>query len=317
MTVESDVCRNDYVGNGNANAYPYEFYIQANTQLSVLIANDQGILFNPLVLTTDFTVSGVGQDAGGNVTLVNDSQDWLDGDGNLLSGYTITIIRSVELLQETSIRNEGTFYPETHEDVFDYLVFIAQQLNEVLERTLKLPTSVSPDDFDPTLPGDIIVNGANKVPLINEAGDAFLAASDWPTADEIINAQGFSEDASQAKLDAEAAQAAAEAAQVDAEAAQVAAEAALVAAQLLTQNDRVQSVAIDPGVNSVVVAFSSARANANYAPIVSWSHASANASIINPFVDESSITASGFTVNLGGYTEDSGYKLKYFARSFQ
>lgn len=62
----------------------------------------------------------------GSITLINNGQAWLTA-GNLTSGYTIVITRIVPLIQNTSVRNQGDFYPETLEDAFDYLTMIAQQ----------------------------------------------------------------------------------------------------------------------------------------------------------------------------------------------
>lgn len=160
--------RNDYVGNGATDTYPYTFRIFSNTDILATVRDTDNVE-TTLVLTTDYTVDGVGEVGGGDVVLVNSGQDWLDADGDLLSGYALTIRRVLPLTQESDIRNQGDFYPETHEDQFDFCVAIDQQQQDEIDRSVKLPETVSADDFDPTLP----VPSASKLLAMNSAADAF------------------------------------------------------------------------------------------------------------------------------------------------
>lgn len=163
MTVASTTNRNDYVGNGAVDTYSYSFRIFAETDLLVTIADTTGDE-TELILTTHYTVTGVGSSSGGNVALVNGSFDWLDSDGDLKTGYSLTIRRVRPLTQLTDIRNQGTFFPEDHEDAFDHLVFIAQQHQDELNRCLKA-AETSAQEY--TLP----VASGGKLIGWNEAGD--------------------------------------------------------------------------------------------------------------------------------------------------
>lgn len=199
MSFASTTNRMDYVGNGNVDTYAYSFRIFSNTDLRVSIRdtdNEETLL----VLSTDYTVTGVGSTAGGNVVLVNSGQAWLDADGDLKSGYAITIRRVRPLTQATDIRNQGDGYRETLEDTFDHAIMIDQQQQDEIDRSMKLPESVATSAFDPTLPADI-GGTVSKVPLTNEDGDGFAPAEDWPSADNINNAQAYASNAQASATD--------------------------------------------------------------------------------------------------------------------
>lgn len=154
MSLSSTVNRVDYVGAGSTEVFPYTFRIIAQTDLVVTVRDttDPNAEDQTLTLTTHYTVSGVGEDSGGNVTLVNTGDEWLDADGDLDTGWALTVRRVRPLTQTTDIRNQGEFFPEVHEDAFDHFVMIAQAIDEVLDRCMKLPVTISGDVVSPTLP---------------------------------------------------------------------------------------------------------------------------------------------------------------------
>ena len=182
MTIASTINRVSYIGNGNTDTYAYTFRIFEDDDLLVTV-KDTDDVETTLVKTTDYTVTGVGGSSG-NVVLVNASQAWLDVDGDLKSNYELVIRRVRPLTQETDIRNQGSFFPSTHEDVFDHLMMIAQQHQDEIDRSIKLPETVAGSGFDTLLPSDGLA--ANTVLLVNSTGDGFTTG---PTADEISDAQ--------------------------------------------------------------------------------------------------------------------------------
>lgn len=186
MSLSSSTNRISYTGNGAVDTYAYTFRIFDQGDLLVTVRNTSNVE-TTLTIATDYSVTGVGAAAGGNVVLVNSAQAWLDGDGDLLTGYVLTIRRVVDLVQDTDIRNQGDFYPETHEDTFDYLTMIDQQQQDEVDRSIKLPETISSADFDPTLPSDILDN-PDTVLTVNATGDGFLAAADSPTVGDISGA---------------------------------------------------------------------------------------------------------------------------------
>lgn len=138
MTIASSVSRNNYVGNGNVLTYSYTFKIFNEEDLLVTIKSPSEVE-TVLSLVTDYTVEGVGNTGGGTIIFVNNEQSWVDIDGHLLSGYALTIRRVVDVLQSTDIRNQGAFFPETHENHFDYQLMISQQQQDELNRSIKAP----------------------------------------------------------------------------------------------------------------------------------------------------------------------------------
>lgn len=163
MAISSTTNRANYTGDGSTSAYSYSYYIQDEDDLTVTVADTDGDE-TTLTKTTDYTVSGVGAANGGTVTLVNASQAWLTS-GSLKSGYAITIRRVLDLTQPTDIRNQGTFFPETHEDQFDREVMIAQQLQDQLNRCVKFRETSTTTNIEMPEPE------ASKVIAWNSDGD--------------------------------------------------------------------------------------------------------------------------------------------------
>src|SRR3972149_2149297 len=137
MTISSTTNRVNYTGNGATASYDFTFKVFNKADLKVT-KRDTDNVETLLTVDVDYTVSGVGERAGGSITLTA---------GNLPSGYKLTIRRIRSLKQETDFRNQGDFYPETHEDALDGLVMQNQAQQDELDRALKLPetaTGVSP-----------------------------------------------------------------------------------------------------------------------------------------------------------------------------
>lgn len=167
MTISSTANRNDYDGNGTTATYSYSFKIFNQSHLLVTVKNDTTLVETTLTLTTHYTVTGVNASSGGTIVLVAGSFDWLDGSNYLDTGYSLTIRRVVPLTQVTDIRNQGAFFPETHEDEFDLLMMAIQQQQDELDRSIKLPeTSTNTGAFDTDVQADKAVYG-------NAAGTGF------------------------------------------------------------------------------------------------------------------------------------------------
>lgn len=157
MTVSTTTNRVDYTGNGSTTVFSFTFRIFADTDLVVTTANDLGVE-TELVLGDDYTVSGVGSYNGGSITLGT----------ALTNGYAMTIQRVLPFTQETDLRNQGAFYAETHEDVFDRMAMVNQQLQEQIDRSAKLPVTSS-EDAD-ALVADIVLL-ADHVTQIDTVAD--------------------------------------------------------------------------------------------------------------------------------------------------
>ncbi|MEZ2454239.1 hypothetical protein [Raoultella planticola] len=117
MTVSTQVSRNEYTGNGATTQYDFTFRIMDKSDLLVQTL-DASETITTLTLDADYSVTGVNRYPGGKVVLNTPLPD----------GYKISIERSIPVTQETSIRNQGGFFPEIHEDAFDKLTMIIQRM---------------------------------------------------------------------------------------------------------------------------------------------------------------------------------------------
>lgn len=129
MTVPADINRITYTGNDSTDTYAYPFKIFEDTDLQVYEVLIETGVATLLELTTDYTVDGVGDDEGGNVVLV---------DGDLPSTKELLIVRSIPITQETDYEAGGPLPSEAHEDALDRIVMICQQLQEQIDRALKV-----------------------------------------------------------------------------------------------------------------------------------------------------------------------------------
>jgi hypothetical protein len=67
MTVSSTTVKNSAAGDGSTSAFTYSFKIFADTDLEVIIRSSTGTETIKL-LSTHYTVSGVGDASGGSIT---------------------------------------------------------------------------------------------------------------------------------------------------------------------------------------------------------------------------------------------------------
>lgn len=132
MTVSTVVDHNDYTGNGVTTSFPYTFRIFKKSDLAVSVI-DLSENITVLVLDTDYTVTNAGGYNGGNVVLT----------APLTNGWQISIARELEPTQETDLRNQGKFFAEVHEDAFDKLTMLIQQVGSMFRLALRKPSSIA------------------------------------------------------------------------------------------------------------------------------------------------------------------------------
>jgi microcystin-dependent protein len=152
MTITVDTARMDYVGAGATAVFPYSFKILDDDDIKVVVRHPTTDVETTLVKTTDYTVSGVDSPTGGNVTLVDVGQAWLDAGGNLDTNWVLSIIRDLDFTQETDIRNQSVFFSSTHEDQFDRTIMQIQQIRNSIQGAMRLPDTVDPTSVSTVLP---------------------------------------------------------------------------------------------------------------------------------------------------------------------
>lgn len=140
MTISSTTAKVTYNGNGSTTVFAYTFRILDDDDILVQLKDTTTGVITTQTKTTDYSVSSVGSASGGNITFVTAPA----------SGNQVILTRSVPLLQETDYTEYDTFPAESHESALDKLTMIAQQLNEVVNRSVKVDAGVS--GFDGTLP---------------------------------------------------------------------------------------------------------------------------------------------------------------------
>lgn len=168
MTVSSTINSISYTGNGVLTTFAYPLKIFADTDLQVYV---NGVL---KTLTTDYTVTGVGNVGGGNVVF-----------GVAPAAVAITIKRVVATTQLTDYVAGDSFPAETHEAALDRLTMICQQLQKQMDAVAfsTLPAAVNSkgqlavvsDSTTATWGATITGGGANMVL-------AFCNGTNWKVA---------------------------------------------------------------------------------------------------------------------------------------
>jgi hypothetical protein len=128
MTVSSTTTKNSYSGNGSLTVFAYGFKIFDEEDIEVILRNDTTGTETVQTITTNYSVSNVGNANGGNVTFVTAPA----------SGITVVLRRASPLTQTTDYTPNDPFPAESHEDALDKLTFISQQLQEEIDRSIKL-----------------------------------------------------------------------------------------------------------------------------------------------------------------------------------
>ena len=159
MTISSTTVKNSYSGNGSTTAFAYTFKIFANTDLQVIIRSSTGTE-TVKTLTTHYTVSGVGDASGGNVTFTS---------GNIpASGETVVIRRAVPQTQAIDYIANDPFPAESHEEGLDRATMTTQQVQEELDRSLKLSRTNTMTSTEFTVGA---TDRANKILAFDESGE--------------------------------------------------------------------------------------------------------------------------------------------------
>lgn len=128
MTVNTISSIAEFDTNGVTTNFPFYFKFLANEDLVVTYVDPQGVS-STLTLGTHYTVNGAGNDQGGSIVTTSA----MAGPGQLI------VSREMEAFQQTSLRNQGKFLAETHEDVFDKLTMLVQQGFAKISRALLRP----------------------------------------------------------------------------------------------------------------------------------------------------------------------------------
>ena len=156
MTVNTINSTAEFVTNGATINFPFYFKFLANDDLVVTYVNLLGAS-TVLTLGTHYTVSGAGNDSGSITTT------------SVLATGKLVVSREMDGFQPTSLRNQGKFLAETHEDVFDRLTMLIQQGFAWTRRALVRPVGKNYYDAE----------GRNVKYVKDPLGEQDAATSGW------------------------------------------------------------------------------------------------------------------------------------------
>lgn len=174
MTVSSQTSKVSYAGNGSTVTFSVPFYFLAAGDLKVIYRAANGTE-TVKVLTTDYTVSGAGNQAGGSITTTSAPA----------AGITVVIARNTPYTQEVDYQPNDPFPAETHEQALDKLTMEVQQVKEAVDRAIKLSQTNTMTSTEFTIGAS---DRANKIFAFDDAGELSITQaigtyrSTWLTA---------------------------------------------------------------------------------------------------------------------------------------
>ena len=151
MTVQKDVTKNIYVGNGSTRTFPFTFECPAEhpEYIKVYLMQDDGTA----LATSDYQLD------------MDARQITYPSSGTALpEGKKLVIMRELPLQQMMNLVNNGPYFAEDVETAFDENVMAMQQIVEKLNRSIIMSVDIDGDAF------------VNEVPF--EAGKSFRIADD-------------------------------------------------------------------------------------------------------------------------------------------
>lgn len=139
MTVATESSEIDYVGDGVATAFVIPFPYLALDHIIASLTPDGETVATTLVLGVDYTLTKVG-DSGTLTMLVAPAVD-----------DALHIERTLPITQPTAYRTQGNFSPRTHENSFDRLTEICQQLSRRVAAVEAIGSLVPSTDYSAVL----------------------------------------------------------------------------------------------------------------------------------------------------------------------
>lgn len=272
MTISSETTRTGpYSGNGSTTVFAYTFQVAAQGDLEVVLTNSSGVETIKSI-STHYTVSGVGESGGGNVTMGVAPA----------SGETLTIRRNITKTQTTSLTNQDGYRGETHETFFDKITQITQEIDEVVSRSAFIPVSTA-TSVNPELPAP----SANKVIGV------------WNSSANAIEIGPSTTDITNASTNATAAASSATAAATSATAAASSASTASTSAATFSGASSTTSLAIGTGTKAFTVSAGLGFVAGDW--VIATSNANPTVNFMNgPIASYSSTTMTVTVDNIGG-----------------
>ena len=159
MTISSTTVKNSYSGDGSTTQFNYTFKIFANSDLQVIIRSAAGTE-TVKTITTHYTVAGAGNANGGSITFTS---------GNIpTSTETVVLRRAVPQTQAIDYIANDPFPAESHEEGLDRATMTTQQIQEELDRSIKLSRTNTMTSTEFTVGA---TERANKILAFDSSGE--------------------------------------------------------------------------------------------------------------------------------------------------
>jgi hypothetical protein len=163
MTISNTSIKNSYSGNNSTATFNYTFKIFANSDLQVIIRDATGTE-TVKTITTHYTVAGAGNNSGGSITFTS---------GNIPTNTeTVVIRRAIPQTQSIDYIANDPFPAESHEEGLDRAMMSIQQVQEELDRSIKLSRTNTITSTEFTVDA---TNRSNKVLAFDGTGEISIA----------------------------------------------------------------------------------------------------------------------------------------------
>jgi len=159
MTISSTTVKNSYSANGTLDTFNYTFKVFADADLQVIIRDTAGAE-TVKTLTTHYTVTGAGSASGGTIVFTS---------GNIPSATeTVLIRRASPQTQAIDYIANDPFPAESHEEGLDRSMMAIQQLQEEVNRSIKLSRTNTMTSTEFTVGA---TDRANKILAFDSVGE--------------------------------------------------------------------------------------------------------------------------------------------------
>ena len=129
MTISTTTIKNSYSANSSTTVFAYTFKIASDSEMQVIIRSSTGTE-TVKTLTTHYTISGIGNSGGGAVTFQS---------GHIpATGETVVLRRVTAQTQAMDLIDNDPMSADTIETAHDKAIAITQELQEQIDRSLKL-----------------------------------------------------------------------------------------------------------------------------------------------------------------------------------
>jgi hypothetical protein len=159
MTISTTTIKNSYNGDSSTSAFTYTFKITDQDDIQVIIRSSTGTE-TVKTITTHYTVSGVGNAGGGTVTFTA---------GNIpATGQTVILRRDTPQTQGLDLIENDPLPANSLEDALDKITSISQELQEEVDRSLKLSRTNTMTSTEFTVGAS---DRANKILAFDSSGE--------------------------------------------------------------------------------------------------------------------------------------------------